>query len=102
MNDDNDDFNPDVESILEYCARRAQEGRRMHLPHAAPLASVIGPGTAIEIQTALQELLEVQAQTVSVDDFIVCLRSVASRLDQEADRLHARGAINFHVCPILQ
>ena len=102
MNDENDDFNPDVESILEYCARKAQQRRNMQQAPTTPLRTAIGLGTTIEIQSALEELLEVQTHTVAVDDFIVSLRSVARRLDQAADRIQARGAINFHVCYVLQ
>lgn len=102
MNDDNNDYDPEVESLLEYCARKVREGD--HAPQAPtrPLATHVGPAAAYEIQAALHELLEVQTQAVSVEGFIFTLRSVASRLEQQADRLQACGVINFHVCYVLQ
>ncbi|HZW12810.1 MAG TPA: hypothetical protein VFF81_06430 [Noviherbaspirillum sp.] len=100
--DDDDDYDPDVESILEYAARKVRHRQDRQQESTTPLAARTGSRTGYEIQAALQELIEAQKHAVTVDDFIFALRSLASRLEQEADRLQARGTINFHVCYSLQ
>lgn len=100
MNDD--DYDPEIESIFDYFSRKTDRPDGIQKDRVPALAVQIGPATGYTLQTAMQELLEVQQQAVSVDGFIFSLRSLASRLEQEADRLAARGTINFHVCYVLQ
>jgi len=98
----NDDYDPEIESLLQYFSRKTDRPDGIQKDRLPALAVQIGPTTGYMIQAAMQELLDVQQQAFSVEGFIFSLRSLASRLEQEADRLAARGTINFHVCYVLQ
>ncbi|HYD61525.1 MAG TPA: hypothetical protein VEC35_14260 [Noviherbaspirillum sp.] len=107
MNDD--DWDPEVESLLEYTRRkleeRASEFRKKRRAATVLTTSqlsnddLLGYGFPLPVSDPemLRSLLRMIGNVGHVEDHISALRALAIWLEEEADRLQARDPINFQI-----